>query len=52
MIIMVEWRCPSPTRSGENPCLGILRMIPDHILFERKRYLGRERVVIIEKGVL
>jgi hypothetical protein len=29
-----------------------LRMIPDHILFERKRYLGRERVVIIEKGVL
>jgi hypothetical protein len=42
MMTMVEWRCSSATRSGENPSLRILNRIPYHMSL-RKKAVFRER---------
>jgi hypothetical protein len=39
---MVEWRCTSATRSGENPSLRILRRIP-YDMSLREKTVFRER---------
>jgi hypothetical protein len=50
IITMVEWRCPSTTRSGENRSLRILRRLPHHMSLREKGVFGEKGVFKESKG--